>query len=32
VPIPRGGESGRVNPDGNFYAPNGLPDQSGGDG
>jgi hypothetical protein len=28
VPIPRGAESGRVNPDGNFYAPNGLPDQT----
>ena len=32
VPIPRGGSSGRVNPEGNFYAPDGLPDQSGDDG
>lgn len=31
VPIPRGSGSGRVNPDGNFYAPNGQPNQSGDD-
>ena len=31
VPIPRGSGSGRVNPDGNFYAPNGLPNQTGDD-
>jgi len=31
VPIPRGSESGRVNPDGNFFAPEGMPDQIGED-